>query len=51
MDISFSRPKFLWLLLLVIIFFIYILRKCKATKKVANFFINKKTASTHVGAV
>lgn len=45
MDISFSRPKFLWLLLLVIIFFIYILRKCKATKKVANFFINKNSSN------
>lgn len=45
MDISFSRPEYLWLLLFLIFFVIYSFKKCKSTKKVANFFINKNSSN------
>lgn len=43
MNISFLRPQYLWLLPIVIIFIIYIIKKCKLIKKSANQFINKNS--------
>ena len=41
MGIKFSRPQFLWLLILSVFFIFYILRKCRRAKKNAELFINK----------
>ncbi|MCR5613809.1 VWA domain-containing protein [Treponema sp.] len=41
MSIHFTRPQFLWLLLLCVVLIIYVVKKCRETKKIADSFINK----------
>lgn len=48
MNITFAKPQFLWLLLIVPLAVFYLFDRCKKTKKIATSFINKNNYDVSV---